>query len=80
MIKTINCCDRCGQQCMFDSIYAVVNREADAAGDIEDIHEAVDLCPICCRAVLAKLVEKMSFAEAMRWVEETRQPLKPIRL
>jgi hypothetical protein len=70
-------CDRCGKRidkdCEGKTIYATVDRRADAAGGMEDVCEPVDFCGPCAIAVLSSIVDKMDHNQATEWVVKMRK-------
>ena len=79
MLKQINVCDRCGGECKWDSIYAVVGLPGVRPTQ-EDVREPVDLCCACMRWMLGQLVSEMTCEQAAAWVKLARTPQKPIRM
>ncbi len=78
--RTVLECDACGAECVYDTIYATVDRRMDAAGSMESVHEPVDLCYSCMRRQMAKMVARMTYEHARDWVKEARTKLKPVKM
>ncbi len=78
--RVINECDQCGKETPYESIYAIVGREMYGAPSSEDVHEAVDLCPIHMRMLMAEMVAAMDPAAAVKWVARARTKPTPRRV
>lgn len=77
--RTIRECDLCGKECPYETIYAKVDRRADGAGSMEDVHEYLDLCPVHLRALVQKMVNEMDFDQVMKWLKRAKEKPKPVR-
>lgn len=80
MLKQIRVCDRCGGECQWDTIYAVVGDQRLPTGEQEDVCEPVDLCNACLSWAVRGLVARLSHVTAGAWVKLARTPQKPVRM
>lgn len=67
-------CDRCGRKLPDDysPLCVIVDRQADAAGGMENVVEKIDLCQNCLTAVVGWLLEGKSYEERQTFLEFVR--------
>ena len=69
MKKELILCDVCGKETHLDTMCVVVDRKMDGAGSMDDVCEHADLCGVCLRRYVMKLVkEERGYDEAIRLV------------
>lgn len=73
MKKEITYCDKCGKETKSPTIYLKTDRRMDAAGDMDDEYETIDLCGDCCHDEIKKLIGKLNCTEGKNWLVEARK-------
>ena len=74
-IKQMLVCDRCGQECKYDTIHVKLDSEPDPSGHgYEDITEPLDLCCGCLRNAAELLLGNLPLSEKRLWIKNLRTP------
>ena len=60
MKKEIIVCDRCGKENAF-TFHAVIDRQCDPAGSMDDVLQTVDLCPAHFVAALQAVLNRRDY-------------------
>ena len=71
-------CDLCPakdvERCL--TLSAVVDRQMDAAGSMDDVCDRLDLCPQCANRVLQHMLKKMDKGQAKDFFQDIRTSFK----